>query len=380
MLKPLSNILIKPAGPDCNLACEYCFYRDKASLYPQELPHRMTSAVLRSLMQQLLAQGTDQIAVAWQGGEPTLMGIEFYRQAIDFQRQFSKGKIVGNSIQTNGILIDDRWIPFLKKNNFLVGLSLDGPQHIHDYYRKDCGGKGSWKKVSATALRLLQNGVAVNALTAVNAYSVHFADEIYNYLKSLGFRYLQFIPIVEFSGQGADIKPFSVAPRDYGEFLKRLFDRWMDDFQNSQPTISVRYFESLFFRFVGLQPPDCTLMEHCGPYLVVEHNGDVYACDFFVETDWKLGNILENRLIDLLNSDRQESFGNCKLDLPQRCRRCRWLEFCFGGCLKDRIGFNQTGGLNYFCESVMTFLEYADERFRSLADSWQQKNRNYQSI
>jgi len=373
-IKPLSNILVKPAGPDCNLACDYCFYLDKTKLFSENAKHRMSETVLRELMQQLLEQGTQQISIAWQGGEPTLMGVNFYRKAVKFQNRYTRDKIIGNSIQTNGMLIDDRWVSFLRENNFLVGLSIDGPQHIHDHYRKDRSGRGSWEKVTAAASRMFENGVAVNALTTVNAYSVDYPDEIYDYLKVLGFRYMQFIPIVETSADSSGVAPFSVKPRDYGEFLKRLFDRWLADFQNGEPTTSIRYFESLFYRYVDMQPPDCTLMKRCGPYVVVEHNGDVYACDFFVEPSWKLGNIMENRLIDLLNSPRQQVFGNRKAELPGKCKKCPWLTFCFGGCPKDRIRDRQTAGLNYFCESVIMFQEHADPRFRRLAVEWRHKS------
>lgn len=373
-IKPLSNILIKPAGPDCNLACDYCFYLNKTELFSEESKHRMNEAILQELMRQLLQQGTQQLSIAWQGGEPTLMGVDFFRKAVEFQKQYAAGKIIGNALQTNGLLIDDRWIAFLRGNNFLVGLSIDGPQHIHDDYRKDRSGRGSWERVADAAVLMLENEVAVNALSTVNAYSVNFPDEIYDYLKALGFRYMQFIPIVETSEDGSGVAPFSVAPRDYGEFLKQLFDRWLADFQNGEPTTSIRYFESLFYRYVNMQPPDCILMERCGTYVVVEHNGDVYACDFFVEPAWKLGNILEDRLIDLLNSPRQRAFGNQKAELPKKCRDCPWFSFCFGGCPKDRTRDMRTEGMNYFCESVIMFQEYADPRFRRLAEEWRQKN------
>jgi uncharacterized protein len=372
--KPLSNILIKPAGPDCNLVCDYCFYLDKTGLLQKKSKHRMSIEVLRELMRQLLQQGTQQISVAWQGGEPTLMGEDFFRKAVEFQNKYAAGKVIGNSLQTNGLLINDRWTSFLRENNFLVGLSIDGPQHIHDLYRKDRSGEGSWDKVVAAATLMLENDVEVNALSAVNAYSVNYPDEIYDYLKALGFRFMQFIPIVETSEDGDGVAPYSVTRQDYGDFLIRLFDRWLADFEYGKPTTSIRYFESLFYRYVNMQPPDCTLMERCGSYVVVEYNGNVFACDFFVEPAWRLGNIMKNRLIDLLNSPRQQEFGDQKAELPKKCKNCPWFSFCFGGCPKDRIRDKRSKGLNYFCESVIIFLEYADLRFRRLANEWQQKN------
>lgn len=367
--KPLNSVLIKPAGPDCNLACEYCFYLGKAQLFPEMPHHRMPEDVLEALVRQMLEQGSPSISFAWQGGEPTLMGLPFYEKAVEYQKRFGNGRIVGNSLQTNGLLIDADWADFLRENNFLVGLSIDGPQHVHDHYRKNLAGDGSWERVSRAAGLLFEKGAEVNALATVTDYSAGFSDEIYDYLRSLGFAFMQFIPILERAENGEDVAQFSASADAYGHFLCRLFDRWMADFQDGEPTTSIRYFDSLFYRYVGLQPPDCSLMEACGPYVVVEHNGDVYSCDFFVEPRWKLGNVLIDRLTDLLNSPTQQRFGERKAAWPDQCEICKWLPYCYGGCPKDRIN-----GMNHFCESAQMFLEHADSRMQALADEWKRRN------
>jgi len=372
--RPLSNILVKPAGPDCNLACQYCFYLEKSELFSETSVHRMSDDVLQKTIQQLMEQGTRNISIAWQGGEPTLMRLDFYAKAIEYQRQYGPDKMIGNSLQTNGMLINEKWADFLRINNFLVGLSIDGTRHIHDHYRKYRNGNGSWKDVTRIARLLLENQVAVNALTTVTDYSVQFPDEIYNFLKDIGFRYMQFIPIVESSKDRKSETSFSVNPEDYGLFLCRLFDRWMDDFHNGEPTTFIRYFESIFYRYVNMIPPDCTLMESCGSYVVVEYNGDVYSCDFFVEPKWKLGNVLNDRLIDMLNSSNQQKFGNQKSDLHVSCQTCEWLTYCYGGCTKDRRRDHRTDGLNYFCESTKIFFKHANSQLRELADEWKQVN------
>jgi len=375
--KSLSCVLIKPAGPDYNLACRYCFYLKKYKLFSENGIYRMSDDVLRKTIQQLMEQGTQNISIAWQGGEPTLMGLDFYRKAIIYQKIYGNGKLIDNSLQTNGMLINKDWADFLRINNFLVGLSIDGACHIHDRYRRNSNGNGSWEKVSRTARLLLENQVAVNALTTVTDYSAQFPDEIYDSLKDLGFRYMQFIPIVELSKDGKGVTSFSVNPEDYGMFLRRLFDRWMDDFHNGEPTTSIRYFESVFYRYVDMIPPDCIFGKECGPYIVIEHNGNVYSCDFFVEQKWEIGNVLNDQLIDMLNSHKQQKFGAQKADLPDICQTCEWLSFCYCGCIKDRRydqSHKSSSGLNYFCESTKIFLKHAHSQFQALADKWKQMN------
>ena len=373
--KNLDSLLVKPAGPDCNLDCSYCFYLDRAGQFPGAAVHRMSESVLEELVKQALQQGRSRLSFGWQGGEPTLAGLPFFQKAVDFQMKYGNGKTVGNGLQTNGILLDRPWANFLRKYNFLVGLSLDGPEHVHDHYRVFKGGQKSWSQVVDRAKMLLDEGVEVNALTVVNDYSVQFPDEIYSFHKDLGLNFMQFIPCVETDpsdpGRAA---PFSVGAEPYGRFLMRLFDLWMADFDGSVAPTSVRFFDSLFHRYVGLTAPDCTLMQTCGVYVVVEHNGDVYACDFFVEPEWKLGNVMSGRLIDMLNSPLQSEFGKWKQDLPEKCLPCKWLRPCRGGCTKDRIRDPRDNNLNHFCESYMMFFEHSDSRLKALASDWTHRN------
>lgn len=371
MKKILNSLLIKPSGPDCNLDCSYCFYLDKSEYFNESSSHRMSLKLLEEMIKQFLEQGPRQVSFGWQGGEPTLMGLSFFRSAVGFQEKYGQGKSVGNGLQTNGILINQEWANFLAKYQFLVGLSLDGPEHIHDRYRFAKNGKGTWKKVNDRVKLLLDSGVATNALTVVNDYSVNFPEEIYNYHKDLGLNYMQFIPCVETdAANGGSAAPFSVSAEKYGEFLIKIFDLWHDDIHDGIATTSVRYFDSVFHNYVGLEAPECTLAESCGSYLVVEHNGDVYSCDFFVENDWKLGNVLTHRLDEMLNSQRQNEFGNLKADLPEECKTCRWLRKCQGGCTKDRMRDPRDGGSNHFCLSYKMFFEHADSKLNTLAEAW----------
>jgi uncharacterized protein len=371
MKKILNSLLIKPSGPDCNLDCTYCFYLDKAEYFPKTQTHRMSLGILETLVRQSMEQSGSHISFGWQGGEPTVMGLSFFKKAVEYQEQYGQGKTVGNGLQTNGILINQEWAGFLAKYNFLVGLSLDGPEHIHDHYRFNKQGKGTWKKVHDRAKLLLDAGVATNGLIVVNDYSVNFPEEIYSYHKALGLNYMQFIPCVESdtkkSGQAA---PFSVTAEKYGDFLKKIFDLWHADITDGVAATSVRYFDSVFHKYVGMNVPDCTLMKTCGEYVVVEHNGDVFACDFFVEDEWHLGNIATRRLDEMLNSPRQQEFGNMKAVLPEECISCEWLKKCQGGCTKDRIRDPQDKGSNHFCQSYKMFFEHADQKLQTLADQW----------
>lgn len=336
----------------------------------------MSEKVLENLVKQVMTQSGNHVSFGWQGGEPTLMGVDFFEKALALQKKYGSNQTVGNGLQTNGILIDDRWAQFLSNYKFLIGLSLDGTEHIHDYYRRNVAGKGSWEKVVEGGKRLLDHGCEVNALSVVNDYSVLFPDEIVEFFRELGLNYMQFIPCFEpDTSDSSTPASFSVEAEQYGQFLCRIFDLWLASFVDGLPTTSVRFFDSVFYCYVDKIPPECTLLSECGNYVVVEHNGDVFSCDFFVEPEWQLGNITENLLVEMLNSRRQDQFGKIKNQFPEKCKSCQWLQFCRGGCTKYRRVNSEGTELNYFCRSFEIFFEHADSRLKMLAQSWKEKHR-----
>ncbi|MCY1633501.1 anaerobic sulfatase maturase [Marinifilum sp. D737] len=369
--KQLNSVLIKPSGPDCNLGCTYCFYLEKAGLYHQQKVHRMDEETLEMLIRQVMEQSGPEVSFGWQGGEPTLMGLDFFRKVIELQQKYGNGKTVGNGLQTNGLLLNEEWAEFLKEYNWLVGLSLDGPQHIHDHYRLTPNGKPSWEIVSKNAKMLLDKGVATNVLSCLTDHSADHIEEIYNYHKEMGFDFMQFIPIVETDKENPRAAAsFSLSPEKYGEVLCKLWDLWINDFQNGIPTTSVRHFDSLFHTYVGIPAPECTLQKECGVYTVIEHNGDVYACDFFVEPQWKLGNIKQGKIINMLNSKKQHQFGCMKAKLPRKCKSCSYLKHCFGGCTKDRIKDPMDNGMPRFCTSYKMFFAHAHTQLQEMGRNW----------
>lgn len=366
--KPLSCLLIKPAGSECNLRCAYCF-SNTGDAPPPDAGHRMSLATLDLIMRQALGNGRSPVSFIWQGGEPTVMGIDFYRKAVELHRRYAGDRQVVHSLQTNGLLIDDTWCAFLRENAFLVGLSLDGPEHVHDRYRRAYSGEGSWRRVSRAAGRLLEAGVLVNAMSCVTAYSAPRVHEVYAFLKATGFTYMQFIPVIERDRSGRAAS-FSVSPEQYGAFLCDLCDLWLADFKEGNPTTSVRLFDTLFFMLRGQPAPECGFMKTCGAYLAIGPAGDAYPCDFFVSAAHRLGNVREASLEALLHSDRQRLFGQAKARLDPECLRCEWLRLCRGGCLKDRRNNPEGFRKNYFCGSMRQFLAHAVPVLKALAARW----------
>ncbi|MCX8038811.1 MAG: anaerobic sulfatase maturase [Candidatus Sumerlaeia bacterium] len=359
---PLTQLLIKPAGADCNLRCQYCFYLEKNALYPQRRVHRMSDEVLCEMVRQMMTTGQPQLGFSWQGGEPTLMGLDYFKAAVRYQQQFGRsGQTVANSLQTNGILINDEWCEFLAEYKFLIGLSLDGPPHIHNYYRRTNNGKPSHDFALRAADLMRRHGVEFNILAVVNEYSARFPKEIYHYFRENDMLYLQFIPCVERDPKTGAPAPFSVLPEAYGDFLCGLFDEWVKDFQNGWPVVSERTFDSLMHTYLGRPAPMCIFMETCGDYVVVEHSGDVYSCDFYVEPAQYLGNLLERDLTLLAASQKQVEFGERKRALrPPECDQCKWLRHCYGGCLKDRFTIPATQGRDYFCKAYKQFFAHSE--------------------
>lgn len=363
------QVLIKPASAECNLACRYCFYLEKQSLYPEAAVHRMSPEVQLEMTRQMLMYGGSHPAFAYQGGEPTLMGLDFYRRGIEMiQKHGSPGMTVGNSIQTNGILIDEHWAEFLARYRFLVGLSIDGPAHIHDHYRLARGGQPSHEHALRAAALFDAYGVEYNILAVVNSYSCQFPEEIYDYFTSQRWSYMQFIPTVEFDPTTGKLAEFSVSPEDYGKFLCAVFDKWLNDFKDGRPTTSVRLFDNLLAVMLGQAASSCTQRRTCGIYVVIEYNGDVYPCDFFVEPKWKLGNLMRQSLRGMLESPRMREFGALKANLVPECRECEWLPLCHGGCTKDRMRSSAPGnmGKDYFCAAHRMFFEYSREKLENL--------------
>ncbi len=370
ILKPLQSVIVKPVGAKCNLNCDYCFYLEKESLY-KELPV-MGEDTLDNLLGQLSDQTGPQYSITWQGGEPTLAGLDFFKKAVELQIKYGRTspKTIGNSLQTNGTLLNDSWVSFLKEYNFLVGLSIDGHEQVHDIYRINRAGKGSWRKARENGRKLMHAGVEVNILSCITQKNAGAADVLYDYFAREGYGWLQVNPVMErdISGQPKD---FSVDPKELGRFYCRIFDRWFDDYASGRHAPVIRFIENAFHVHLGFGMPECSFMKECGVYLVVEHNGDVYSCDFFVNTEDKLGNIHDSRLIDMLNSEQQHNFGQRKRNLNEECLTCPWQSMCYGGCPKYRDPVSQN---SYFCEAYKTFFAYSNERFQLLAKLWRQQS------
>ena len=374
---PRIHVLAKPTGAICNMACSYCFFLDKELLYPGSR-FRMSDEVLESYIRQLIkAHYAPQVTVAWQGGEPTLMGIDFYRHAIELQEKYRKpGMTFENTMQTNGTLLDDEWCQFLKENNFLIGISIDGPKEIHDSYRVDKIGRGTFEKVMH-GLRLLQkHDVEYNVLTTINRINADHPLEVYRFLRDEARTdWIQFIPVVDrvdeaghiIYQKGSGVSSHSVMPERFGSFLSRIFDEWV---RNDVGRVFVQTFEAAARRWLGLPSGMCVFEETCGIGLALEHNGDLYSCDHFVEPDYLLGNIMEKEILELAASERQYRFGQDKRDsLPQVCSECDVLFACRGECPKNRFLTTPTGeqGLNYLCEGWKAFFHHIDFPMKIIA-------------
>ncbi len=375
---PRFHVLAKPTGAACNLACSYCFFLDKELLYPNS-KLRMSEATLEAYIQQLIAaHRSSEVSVAWQGGEPTLMGLEFFRKAIQIQEKYRRpGMSFENTLQTNGTLLDEAWCEFLKENHFLVGISLDGPQPLHDIYRVDKGGAPTFDRVMR-GLRLLQkHGVEYNLLVTVNRLNGDYPKEVYQFLRDeAGTQWIQFIPVIERMNPdglnliqtGDRVSPRSVRPEQYGRFLIRVFDDWV---HNDVGKIFVQTFEATLCNWMQLPSSGmCVFEKTCGIGLALEHNGDLYSCDHFVEPDYLLGNIHEKTMLELVGSETQFQFGQSKYtSLPQACLKCPVLFACNGECPKNRFVRTPSGepGLNYLCAGYKAFFQRVDEPMRSLA-------------
>lgn len=367
MLQGIS-LLIKPASADCNLACRYCFYAPKQQLYPGK--NRMSLDLLEKVISQYMGVAGPVATLCWQGGEPTLMGLDFYKKAVELEKRYERAdQQVNNAFQTNGILLDDNWARFFADNSFLVGISIDGRARLHDQYRKDHAGNATHDRVLKSVRLLQRYNVDFNVLTVVNDINVKKPEALFNYFLDLGITYMQFIPCLELETDGR-AAPFSVSPEDYGEFLCRLFDKW---YNMGQPACYIRDFDELLIYYVTGRHPSCTCSPLCNSTVVIEHNGDIYPCDFFVEPQWLLGNVNEKPLVELLLSDKYKAFRNGKQELADECRRCKYLPLCWGGCRKFRWdGYGNPIQRSYYCDAYKRFYEYSQKRFEHLASHWKE--------
>ena len=366
-------VMLKPVGAACNLACNYCYYLEKSNLYKHQPKRQMSEKLLERFVKDYIeAQTMNEVVFTWHGGEPTLRPLSFYQKAVELQKKYAGGRIIHNSLQTNGTLLTDEWCRFLKANNWLVGISIDGPEAFHDRYRRDSQGRPSWQKVME-GIQLLQHyGVEWNAMAVVNRYNADHPQAFYRFFKSIGCQYIQFTPIVERNVQHADgrhlasindaddapVTDFSVTPEQWGNFLCGLFDEWV---KQDIGRVFVQIFDSMLANWVGVAPGSCIYAKECGHAGVMEYNGDVYSCDHFVFPQYKLGNINEHTLIEMLYGEKQRRFSQLKYNkLPRQCKECRWAFACHGECPKNRFVNDRYGnpGLNYLCAGYRRFFEH----------------------
>jgi uncharacterized protein len=378
------HVLAKPIGPICNLDCKYCFYLEKESLYPNVAKWAMPEDVLESYIRQYIeAHDTAVVNFAWQGGEPTLLGVDYFRKLVEIQRRYANGKQIQNAFQTNGVLLNDAWAELFKENGFLIGLSIDGPRALHDTYRVDKGGQPTFDKVMRGMEVLKRYSIDFNTLTTVHRGNADKPLEVYRFLRDNGSGFIQFIPIVErianqattdglqlisanFLG-AARVAPWSVDPRQFGLFLCAIFDEWV---RRDVGRVFVQLFDVSLEMWAGLEASLCVFRRQCGAALAIEHCGDVYSCDHFVYPENRLGNIMDSPLESLVNSDQQQSFGEAKeTTLPKYCRECDVRFACNGECPKHRFLTTPDGepGLNYLCAGYKVFFHHIDAYMRFMA-------------
>ncbi len=352
-------VMAKPVGASCNLNCEYCYYLEKAhEKGPYSHVGQMDDKLLEKFVRQYIqSQTSPEVLFIWHGGEPMLRGIDFYRKALEFQRIYAGGKRIYNSLQTNGTLIDESWCQFLRENGFLLGVSIDGPAHIHDYFRKSRTNESTFSRVLRGTELLNKYGIEWNAMATVNSQNVTKPVEIYDFFKQMGCHYIQFTPVVEFS------RPYlSVTPEQWGKFLCDIFDCWWPGDVGRQ---FIQIFDATLANWMGLPPAVCTMARECGHAGAIEYNGDVYSCDHFVFPEYRLGNISEKSLAEMMYSPEQLQFGQSKYtSLSAKCRECKYLFLCNGECPKNR-----QDGLNYLCEGYKSFFEHSAPAMIKMKDA-----------
>lgn len=370
--KPL-YVMTKPVGAICNLACKYCYYLEKTNLYKENTSKFvMSDSLLEKFIEEYInSQTMPQVLFTWHGGETLMRPLSFYQKVVELQKKYANGRTIDNCIQTNGTLLNDEWCEFFHDNHWLVGISIDGPQEFHDEYRKNKQGKPSFMKVMQGIHLLNKHQVEWNAMAVVNDYNADYPLEFYHFFKELGCHYIQFTPIVERIHPHADgrhlahvlqkdekLADFSVSPEQWGNFLCTIFDEWV---KNDVGEYFIQIFDSTLANWMGAQPGVCTMAPTCGHAGVMEFNGDVYSCDHFVFPEFKLGNIYEKSLIEMMYSEKQIQFGQQKRDsLPNKCKECNYLFACNGECPKNRFLTTEDGepGLNYLCKGYYQFFNH----------------------
>lgn len=363
-------VMPKPVGATCNMACKYCYYLEKKKYYPTDEPrHLMSEATLEEFVRQYIgATTTPEVNFTWHGGEAMMRPISFYRKALELQQLYGRGRHIVNCFQTNGTLLTPEWCRFFRENDFLVGVSIDGPQEFHDEFRRLKTGAASWRKVMAGIDMLRAEGVEWNAMAVVNDFNADYPDDFYDFFKSIDCRFIQFAPIVErvspadrglcSVGMKGEVTDFSVSPQQWGSFLCRLFDRWVVE---DVGQVFVQIFDATLANRAGVTPGVCSMAPRCGHAAAMEYNGDLYSCDHFVFPEYRLGNIHERSIVSMMTSEKQLRFGAAKRDsLPQQCLDCRWLDLCNGECPKNRFATTAAGepGLNYLCEGYRRFFAH----------------------
>lgn len=366
-------VMTKPAGASCNLACEYCYYLEKLQLYRHDARHVMSDEMLERFVKQYIeSQTMQQVLFCWHGGETLMRPLSFYEKVVRLQRQYAQGRQIDNVIQTNGTMIDDRWAQFFHDQGWLVGVSIDGPEEFHDEYRRNKAGRPSWRQVMRGINYLNKHQVEWNAMAVVNDFNADYPLDFYQFFKDIGCHYLQFTPIVEristhpdgrhlasmADDVQAELADFSVTPEQWGHFLCTVFDQWV---RNDVGSTFVQLFDTTLANWMGMDGSLCTMARECGHAGVMEYNGDVYSCDHFVFPEYKLGNICDNTLTEMMYSERQRAFGQNKYrSLPQQCKSCQYLFACHGECPKNRFSETAQGepGLNYLCQGYYRFFEH----------------------
>lgn len=365
--------MLKPAGSLCNLRCKYCYYLEKNKLYNNTRKQVLSNELLEKFIKEYIeVQTTPEVLFTWHGGETLMRPISFYQRALELQRRYARGRTIDNSIQTNATLLNDEWCRFFKENNFLVGVSIDGPQEFHDEYRRTAGGGPTFLQVMQGIQLLNKYGVEWNALAVVNDFNADYPLEFYRFFKSIGCRYIQFTPVVErevertdgltlapgMQGDAGGLTDFSVTPEQWGNFLCTIFDEWV---RHDVGEYFIQIFDSTLANWVGQAPGLCTLAKECGHAGVMEFNGDVYSCDHFVYPEHRLGNLQEKTITEMMYSAQQNEFARFKhQQLPQQCRECQFRFACHGECPKNRFMTDKYGnyGLNYLCKGYYQFFAH----------------------